>query len=89
MLWIIVTWVIVGFVLLMLTIFTHIGIAHLKGYHNVSDKLIYCMTLADEVDNNESNIPLFVGLFIWPVRIIQFIQSIPTLYEMYDVLEDN
>lgn len=89
MLWIIVTWVIVGFVLLMLTIFTHIGIAHSKGYHNVLKKLEYCMTLADEVDDNESVIPLFVGLFIWPVKIIQFIQSIPTLYEMYDVLEDN
>ena len=61
----------------------HLVMAERSGY----DAIKWWMSNKDSLDTSVDG-NFFIGLLIWPVRLIEFVfQTVPALYEQYDLKE--
>lgn len=78
-------WPLIGLISIFMVTTGHLIVSYVKGY----DSFEWWAKHGSEINRNLENkeILFVIGLMIWPIRLVQFVSSIPVLYEVYDLRE--
>ena len=75
-------WMVLGFCVIYVSAFVHLFRAEMKGY----DAICWWVRTTPPVYESSNIVLLFIlGLMIWPIRLYEFVSSIPQYYEQYEL----
>lgn len=77
-------YLLIGLVTIYVTVFIHFIKAEMNGYCCM-DWWRENFDLPNTLSTNQGKYQFIIGMIIWPVRLYQFIDMIPELYQAYDI----
>lgn len=80
--WILLGYLVLGLIMIYGSAFIHIVYAEMNGYECIKWWEEHQDIIRSQINNNR--VSYVYGLIIWPIRLIQFINSMPELYDQYD-----
>lgn len=78
-------WMILGFISIYGVAFIHIFKSYMKGYNSIEWWQNHSTDLFKDGPNDM--IRMLYRLIVWPIRLMEFIDQIPYLYEQYELQE--
>lgn len=78
-----VLWIVIGLANVIVASIIHLIVSYKKGY----DVLGWWNKHSSKIFSNAKHLKLqfVIGLIIWPIRLVEFVRSIPGLYEQYNL----
>lgn len=76
-------WCILGYISLFVIVCTHMVKSYMKGYDSM--KWWEKHTADFKKNTNHKMVRFICGLILWPMRLIEFVNCIPKLYEQYEL----
>lgn len=77
-------YLLIGLVAIYVTVLIHLIKADMKGYC-VMEWWKENYNLDHPLSTEQDKYQFLIGMIIWPVRLYEFIEVIPELYDLYDI----
>lgn len=85
MAWYLLGYIILGIISIYVVTFVHVITAEISGYK----ALEWLERNSDQIRAGTSKKDVIIGIFIWPIRIIEFVNNIPDLCMLYGRKDEN